>query len=207
MNPWWETGRGNIPAGCASMCIEPVGIINAGDPDQAYEDAFCIASINQDGNNRDFAATLAAGVAAACAPGASTESVIKAMFDHSDWLTRRALTMVMDMATESADVDAFAERFYASSMFDWSWPAGKWRPDHYFSGNSIEFVSAAVALVHLCGDDVNRCIVEGASFGRDCDSIASICGNIAGALHGASSIRPEWVEACEKANQDIFEEL
>ena len=50
-------------------------------------------------------------------------------------------------------------------------------------------------------------MMEGESFGRDCDSIASICGNLAGALRGASVIRPEWIETSEKANADMFEEL
>jgi hypothetical protein len=60
------------------MSIAPVGIINAGNPAQAYQDAFNVASMHQDGIERDAAATVAAGFAAAFAPGASVESVLKA---------------------------------------------------------------------------------------------------------------------------------
>ena len=35
MNPF-DVGRGCIPAGCAIMGISPIGIINAGNPEQAY---------------------------------------------------------------------------------------------------------------------------------------------------------------------------
>jgi len=207
MNPWWETGRGTIPAGCASMAIAPIGIVNAGDPAQAYQDAFCVASLDQDGSNRDVAATFAAGVAAAFAPGATVDSTIEAMFRHSDYLTRRALTMVMEMARSAGDVDRFVERFYESKLMDWTWPQGNWRPEKHFSGNSIEFVPVVPALLYLCKGDVERCIVEGASFGRDCDTIGSLCGNLAGALCGASRIRPGWIAACETANADVFQEL
>ncbi|MGD2175310.1 MAG: ADP-ribosylglycohydrolase family protein [Candidatus Brocadiaceae bacterium] len=207
MNPWWETGRGNIPAGCASMCIAPIGIVNAGDPAQAYQDAFCVASVDQDGNNRDFAATFAAGVAAAFLPDATIETVIGTMLGHSDYLTRRALELALQMAAEAEDVDEFAERFHASPLLDWSWPQRDWSPDRHFCGNSIEFLSVAVAILRLCAGDPEQSMIEGASFGRDCDTIASCCGSVVGALHGASAINPEWIEQCERANADIFEEL
>jgi hypothetical protein len=207
MNPWWETGRGNIPAGCASMAIAPVGIINAGDPRQAYQDAFCIAGINQDGNNRDFAATLAAGIAAAFAPGATVDSVLEAMLTHSDCLTRRALTMTFALVQQSGSVDEFADRFYASPLLDWTWPQPNWKLERHFSGNSLEFGCVVPAILRLCDGDVNRCLVEGASFGRDCDTIANLVGCIAGAMAGASAVRPEWVEQVETANAPIFQEL
>ncbi|MGQ9780413.1 MAG: hypothetical protein ACUVRM_11185 [Bacillota bacterium] len=49
-----------------------------------------------------------------------------------------------------------------------------------------------------------QCIIGGASFGRDCDTIASIAGCIAGAMQRAGAIRPEWIDACEVANRAIF---
>jgi ADP-ribosylglycohydrolase len=61
--------------------------------------------------------------------------------------------------------------------------------------------------LRVCGADVNRCLVEGASVGRDADTIASVLGCLAGALHGAHAIRPDWIDAVERANQDFFTEL
>lgn len=78
INPW-GAGRGGIPCGCASMGIAPIGIINAGDPEQAHQDAFCISMVNSDGNDREFAAALAAGISVAFLPGAKIQEVIAAM--------------------------------------------------------------------------------------------------------------------------------
>jgi ADP-ribosylglycohydrolase len=207
MNPWWETGRGNIPAGCATMAIPPVGIVNAGDPRQAYQDAFCIASVNQDGNNRDFAACFAAGIAAAFRPGAAEESVIAACFDHSDDLSRRALRWSLELAGQSATVDEFADRFYRSPLLDWSWPQHRWTPRDHFCGNSIEFVPVVPAILRLCAGDPNRAIIEGANFGRDCDTIGSCVGSVVGILYGAGALREAWKNEVEAANADIFLEL
>ena len=68
-----------------------------------------------------------------------------------------------------------------------------------------ELVTAAIFW--LCDGDVNRSIIEGASFGRDCDTIAKLCGNLAGALRGASDIHQHWIEQSEQANRPFFEEL
>jgi len=196
MNPW-DAGQGNIPAGCASMAIAPVGIINAGNPEQAYEDGMAIASVNQFGSNRDAAATFV--------PGAGVDSVIEAALKCSSWIMRRAYELTFDLAEGCGSVDEFAEKFY-DRLLDRSWPQANWKKERYFSGNSHEFVPASLAILRLCRGDVNRCIVEGASFGWDCDTIANVAGGIAGAMQGAASIRQEWIRTCETANAEFFRE-
>jgi len=207
INPW-EAGLGAIPAGCGPMYIAPIGLINAGDPAQAYQDAFNIASVNQLGENRDFAAAFAAAVATAFQPGATVATVTAAMSTYGPDLVRRAMTLTMDLAAASRNVEEFTVRFY-DKMLDWTWPLppGSWRKEKYFSGHSREFVPVVFALLHYHGDDANRAIIEGANFGRDCDTIASLVGNIVGALHGASALRGEWIDTVEKANADLYEEL
>ena len=64
-----------------------------------------------------------------------------------------------------------------------------------------------MAILHLCKGDVNQSMIEAASFGRDCDTTASMAGAIAGAMQGASAIRQDWIEALEGANEDFFEEV
>jgi ADP-ribosylglycohydrolase len=112
----------------------------------------------------------------------------------------------MDLALKSTDVDDFAEKYYAK-MLDWSWPSRNWKKEHFFSGNSIELIPITMAILHLCDGDVNQSMIEAASFGRDCDTTASMAGAIAGALHGAHAIRQDWITTVETANQDFFEEL
>lgn len=209
MNPW-DAGKGNPPAGCATMCIAPMGIVNAGDPAQAYQDAFNIAFVNQDNENRDGAATTAAGVAAAFLPGATVDSVIEAMMQHSSFVIKRSLILGMDLAASSQSVDEFAQKFY-DKMLDWTWPfpphRGEWNKDRYFSGSSLEIVPIVAGILHLTNGDVNQGMIEAASMGRDCDTTAAIVGNIAGVLQGASAIRQDWTETVENANADFFEEL
>jgi ADP-ribosylglycohydrolase len=208
VNPW-ESGRGAIPAGCATMAIAPIGIINAGNPDQAYQDGFNIAYVDQEGHNRDGAATMAAGVAAAFTPGVTIEHVLEVMHAHSSTLMRRAIELTMDLARASETVDEFAERYYAK-MLDWSWPTPPgqaWDKEHFFSGNTIELVPITMAILHLCQGDVDQSMIEAASFGRDCDTTASMAGCIAGALQGASAIRRDWIETVEGANVDFYVEV
>lgn len=206
----WDAGKGSIPAGCATMAIAPIGIINAGNPAQAYQDGFNIAFMNQDDVNRDAAATLAAGVASAFTPEVDVATVIETMRQRSTYLVRRAIDLTLDLAYASASIDEFAAQYYAK-MLDWTWPwpaeRGPWDKNHFFSGSSLEIVPIAAALLHFCGDDVEQAIIEGANFGRDCDTIGSIMGNIVGAMQGASAIRQDWIITCEAANAAFFEEL
>jgi ADP-ribosylglycohydrolase len=120
MNPW-ETGRGQLPADAAIMAIAPVGIINAGDPTQAYQDAFCLASIHQDGLERDAAATAAAGFAEAFSPGASAQDVLEAMEEHATQEVGRLVFMALELARGAGRVERFVEAFY-DSMLDRSFP-------------------------------------------------------------------------------------
>lgn len=208
MNPW-DSGRGSIPAGCATMAIAPIGIVNIGNPEQAYQDAFNIASLNQDEVNRDAAATVAAATAYALSPEATVEGVIETMFRYSSFVVKRTLTLAMDLVHESRNVDEFAEKFYRK-MLDWTWPwppDKEWNKNRYFSGSSLEIVPVAMAILHLCNGEANSCIIEGASFGRDCDTIANVVGHLAGALQGSSAIREDWIKQCEEANREFFEEV
>ncbi len=204
MNPW-DTGKGTPPAGVATMAIAPIGVINAGNPAQAYQDAFNIAFVNQDNENRDGAATIAAGVAAAFLPGATVASVIETMLQHSSFVIRRALELTLDLAYSSASVDEFAEKFYAR-MLDWTWPSLNWNKEHFFSGSSLELVPLTAAAIHFF-PEVNQAMIEAASLGRDCDTTASLAGAILGAMQGASAIRPDWVATVEQGNADFFREL
>jgi ADP-ribosylglycohydrolase len=215
VNPW-DAGRGANPCGSAITAIAPIGIINAGNPAQAYQDGYLIASVNQDGEERDAAATLAAGLAAALGPQATLDGVLEAMVQHGPYLVRRAIELALDLANSSDSIAAFTGQFYVQ-LTDWrmAWPEHKTRPlsnDHplrtkFFSSSSLELIQVSLALLHLCPGDVNEAIVEGANFGRACNSIASIIGCIAGALEGAAAIRGAWVDTAERANRDLFEFL
>jgi ADP-ribosylglycohydrolase len=210
-----DAGKGNIPSACATMAMTPIGIINAGDPAQAYQDGWNVASMQGDGPHRDGAAMVAAGVAAALAPGATVESILEAMTARSSDLMRRSIELTLDLAQASAPagagiperVEAFTVAFYDRLIDWWSRPRLNWDKTHFPNGTSVESVSITLALLYLCQGQVNHCLVEAANFGRDADSIANLVGSIAGAWQGASAVRADWVAQVEAANRPFFEEL
>ena len=208
MNPW-ETGRGQPLADAAIMAVAPVGIVNAGDPAQAYQDAFNLSSIHQDGVERDAAATTAAGFAAAFLPGATATGIVDTMLDHSSFDTRRLIAIGRDLAAETGNIDAFTEQFYLRYL-DRSFPrppAWVWDKDRTVSPTSREVLPIVVGLFQLCAGDPAACISAGSSFGRDADTIATVLGGLSGALFGASAIPADWIAQSEAANTDFFREV
>jgi ADP-ribosylglycohydrolase len=213
-NPW-HTGNGAIKSCTGMMGIGPIGIINAGDPVQAYQDGFTIGSVIQDLDERDAAAAFAAGVAAALAPRATLDDVVQVIMELSHEKMQRAIDLTMDLAVKCGNTDRFIEHFY-EIYADWSWafssgiyikpvPEGYPKKGRYYSGDSYEMLPVVLAMIHLSKGDVNQSIIESVNFGRDCDTIGSFTGILAGALQGAGAIRQDWIHTVEGANEDLFE--
>lgn len=210
MDPW-EAGRGAIPDNKATSAITPVGIVNAGNPDQAYQDGYDIAAMLQDGPHRHATATVAAGIAEAISPEATIDSTIATMLHQSTGTVHRAIDIGIGMAEAADSSEALVEELY-ERLLDWRWPPVQWDRRKYETGelmsaSTLETLPVAVAFLVFCGGDVNRSIVAGVNYGRDSDAIATITGSIAGALHGAEVIREEWKATVEDRNRDFFEEL
>jgi len=210
VNPW-TAGQGTISNNKIASAITPVGIVNAGNPSQAFQDGFNIGSVFQTDHDRDATATVAAGVAEAMRPSATVESVTATVTEYAPSVVYRSIDLAMGIAERASTVDEFVETYY-ERMLDWRWPAVQWDREKYyqgrmFSASTLESLPVALAIVSLCEGDVNRSIIEAASFGRDSDAIATLAGSITGAIRGASEIRRDWIERCEQANTDLFEEL
>lgn len=207
VNPW-DAGRGNIPSACATMSMTPIGIINAGNPRQAYQDGYNIAAINGDGFNREAPATLAAGIAAAFDPDATVDGILQIMTTYASPIVSRAIDLVMNLAHKSDDINSFKQQFYEYLLDWWSRPSLNWNRSNYPQGTAIETVPLVMAVLYLCDGDVNQCLIEGANFGRDADAISSLSASIAGAMQGASAIqRQDWITQIETANRAFFEEV
>lgn len=207
MSPW-DTGRGQPTADAAVMAIAPVGLINAGNPDQAYQDGYVLAGVHQEGIEREAAATVAAAVAEALLPTATVDSVLAVMRSHASDQVGRLIELALDVADASAEVDQFVDAFYGA-MLDRTFPippGQTWDKDHWNGPTSREVLPAVVGLLRLVGDDPTRSLIEAASIGRDSDTIATILGGIVGALHGATAFDPEWIQQSETANADFFRE-
>ncbi|HEY9592863.1 MAG TPA: ADP-ribosylglycohydrolase family protein, partial [Spirochaetia bacterium] len=59
---------------------------------------------------------------------------------------------------------------------------------------ALEMVPCALALVTAARGDARQAILGAAHMGRDADTIASMAGELAGALGGADALPAEWVE-------------
>ena len=68
-------------------------------------------------------------------------------------------------------------------------------------------VPVALGFLVIAEGDFERAIFGAANYGRDNDSIASMAGAIAGAMHGDGVIRPGWIATVNAANRDDLDPL
>jgi len=182
---------GNMPSSSSAMCISPVGVVNACNPQAAAAQAYGLAGLihQQDvGFCQDGAAAMAAAVAAAFKPEADPDSVVaaatEAIVPWSGLEMRERVEEAMGLAREAAEYQAFREAVYTQK-------------ERFFcriTCDSRETVPLTLALFWLAGGDTEKSVAYGANFGRDADTIASMAGAIAGALGGIGAIRPDWIE-------------
>ena len=195
---------GNMPSSSSAMCISPIGIVNACNPRQAALQAYNVASlihIHDVGFCQDGAAAMAAAVAEAFKPDATVDSIIDAssryLLKLSGEEMRDTIERVMDTARKTKEFKAFRKAIYD-------------RSETFFrtiTCDSRETVPITVALFYLAQGETEKCVEYGANFGRDADTIASMCGAIGGAFHGIDSIRKVWVEKVKKGSDVDQEEL
>ncbi len=186
---------GNMPSSSSAMCISPVGIVNACNPLQAARQAYDLAGLihtHDVGYCQDGAASMAAAVAEAMSPDASMESILGAasrvIVRISGQEMRDRITAAVELARDKADYEAFREGVYAD-------------PERFFRRigcDSLETVPLALALFYLADGNVEQCVTYSANFGRDADTIASMCGAIAGAFRGVRAIKGDWVTKAQR---------
>ncbi len=189
---------GNMPSSSSAMCISPIGIVNACNPAQAAAQTYSVASLihqHDVGFCQDGAVAMAAAVAEAFAPTATVESIVKAASAYIMPLSGRemltAIEQVLEVARRTGEYKAFRTAMYKER-------------DRFFTRitcDSRETVPLTVALFLLAGGDVEKCVTYGANFGRDADTIASMCGAIGGAFRGVEGIRADWVSKAKQVTQ------
>ena len=187
-----EAGVGNMVSNSSAMCISPIGIVNAGNPQAACREALSAARLIHRGFPLEAAGAVAAAVAEAFDAGATRDTIIEA---SCAYLPRRsemigAIQAGAAMARMSNGYENFRARFYHDLLRPWP---------HRHAGWSIavdprESVPAALGILYVADGDPAETILGCANFGRDADTIATIAGAIAGAWHGASSIPQSWID-------------
>ncbi|MEV3856215.1 ADP-ribosylglycohydrolase family protein [Streptomyces sp. NPDC050095] len=200
-----EAGVGNIVNCGAAMYMAPVGAVNAGHPQAAYDEALDIAGAHQSSYGREAAGVFAAAVAAAYKPGATPTSVIDDVLPLAKDGTRAAIEAVCETASHHDDFEsALVPLRNAIAPFDTVGPdyrkpsLGARRPSRL---HSIEELPVALGMLLVGGGDFSHTVLGSVNYGRDCDSIATMSGAIVGALHGESAVPEEWSTEVARASR------
>jgi ADP-ribosylglycohydrolase len=206
-------GVGNMVNCGAAMYAAPVGLVNACDPRGAYSEAIEIFSAHQWSYGLEAAGVMAACVAEACKPNASVDTVVSTALGLAKEGTRTAIAAVVERARAIDDWrEAIGPLREAIRPFDGA-PENfnergngtdDWQPSRL---RSIEEVPLALGFLVVTRGDFEHSIFGGANYGRDCDSIASMAGAIAGTLHDGQAIRPAWIDQIKSANRIDLVEL
>ncbi|MFJ7072593.1 ADP-ribosylglycohydrolase family protein [Streptomyces sp. NPDC098781] len=198
-----EAGVGNIVNCGAAMYMAPVGLVNAADPRGAYAEALDIAGAHQSSYGREAAGVLAAAVAAACAPGATPAKVVESCLSLAKDGTRAAIEKVCEVAGDHTEFEsALAPLREAVTPYDTVGPdyrrpsLGARRPSRL---HAIEELPIALAMVLIADGDYRRAVLGAVNYGRDCDSIATMAGALAGAL--GSPVPQDWSKAVAEASR------
>ncbi|MGW0466036.1 ADP-ribosylglycohydrolase family protein [Streptomyces sp. NPDC003027] len=200
-----EAGHGNIVNCGAAMYMAPVGLVNAANPEAAYAEALDVAGAHQSSYGREAAGVFAAAVAAACAPGATPESVVRAALCLAKDGTRSAIEAVVEVAAHHQDFEsALAPLREAVAPFDTVGPdyrapsLGARRPSRL---HAIEELPVALGMLLVGEGDYRRTVLGSVNYGRDCDSIATMSGAIAGALGGEAAVPADWSKRVAEASR------
>ncbi|MET8979846.1 ADP-ribosylglycohydrolase family protein [Streptomyces sp. NPDC004539] len=181
-----EAGVGNIVNCGAAMYMAPVGLVNAANPTAAYREALDIAGAHQSSYGREAAGVFAAAVSAACVPGATPASVIDTCLSLAKDGTRTAIEKVAETASAyDATEPALLPLREAITPYDTVGPDYRApsldarRPSRL---HAIEELPIALGMLLIAGGDYREAVLGAVNYGRDCDSIATMTGALAGAL-------------------------
>ena len=210
-----EGGIGNMVNCGAAMYIAPVGIVNAGDPKAAYDEAILFAMGHQSSYGLEAAGVLAACVARAMEPGCTVQDVLDTALHHAKDGTRLAIEACLDVAARlkrgSSSYEEVVRQLHAA-LLPYS-PMGDdvhrhidkvGKPSNHYTPSrlgSIEELPMALAMIHLHDGELYPAIIDGINSGRDTDSIGVMIGAILGAMHGIGAIRQEDLEQLNRVNR------
>ncbi|OXS36068.1 ADP-ribosylglycohydrolase family protein [Streptomyces sp. XY006] len=203
-----EAGTGNIVNCGAAMYMAPVGLVNAADPRAAYAEALDVAGAHQSSYGREAAGVLAAAVAAACTPGATPDSVVSACLSLAKDGTRTAIERVCAEASRHTEFEsALGPLREAVAPFDTVGPdyrapsLGARRPSRL---HAIEELPVALGMLLIARGDYRHAVLGAVNYGRDCDSIATMAGALAGAL--GAPVPQDWAKTVAEASRlDLWE--
>lgn len=194
--PAQHIGRYCPWSGLVSMArsCHGIGIINAGDPQEAVRDIYDVGLLYQThvGDGLKWASVVAGAIAHAMLPNATVESVIETALNLAHKDIRPELKRALDIASRYQDPFEMQDEFY--KLYD-----GKGIP--YSQSWANEVVSKAFAVFSVTKGNASDAIIASVNFGRDTDCVAAISGGIAGALTGVQTLKEEWIKQVDEATK------
>ncbi len=197
-----QGGIGNMVNCGAAMYIAPIGVVNACDPQGAYDEAIAFASGHQQSYGLEAAGVLAAAIAAAFIPGTDIDTIVGTAYSLARDGTRSAIGEIAEAAKilrdTGADRDEVVSTFHekilpfsplGDDLDHTAAKAGKATPNYQPSRFlSIEELPLALGFAIVAGGEFRPAIEDGINSGRDTDSIGVMAGAILGAMHGEAVI-------------------
>jgi hypothetical protein len=180
-------------------CFQAVAMINAGDPDGAARDVCDVVRVYQPLQSEAYPWGVAfnAALAVAFSPGATVDSVIETARAYAVPRIKPELDRALALATKQPDPYKLREDFL-----------------QYYSGRGVyvynqahanEIAVKALAVFLATKGSFKDTILVSINFGRDTDCLAAAAGALTGALSGASTVPPDWIETVDNATkQDTF---
>ncbi|MDM5330165.1 ADP-ribosylglycohydrolase family protein [Neobacillus sp. CF12] len=216
-----EGGIGNMINCGAAMYISPIGIVNAGNPKAAYDEAILFAMGHQSSYGLEAAGVLAACVAKAFEENITVDEIVETAIYFAKDGTKQAIIDMTEAArtlrAEKATMDQVITAFQSviakySPMGDdvhrkiekIGIPSNHYTPSRLFS---IEELPMALAFIVLNDGEFYKSIYDGINSGRDTDSIGVMIGVILGAMYGSEVIREEDINLLEDTNKMNLVEL
>ena len=203
-----EAGVGNMVNCGAAMYLAPVGVVNAGNPWEAYREGIEIAATHQSSFGREAAGVFAACVAHAFTPKVTANEIVEMAIELSNDGTKKAIQAVYQKAKTISDwksaINPLREAFkpYDTLEDEYRQQGDDARkPSRLLA---IEELPIALGMLVVSQGSYKEGVLGGVNYGRDSDSIATMTGAISGALNGVSGIPSEWLSTVEKASRRDF---
>ncbi|MBD7984524.1 ADP-ribosylglycohydrolase family protein [Sporosarcina sp. Sa2YVA2] len=216
-----EGGYGNMINCGAAMYIAPIGIVNAGNPKGAYDEAISFAMAHQASYGLEAAGVLAACVSKAFEENITIADIVETAIHYAKDGTKIAIQEITDLAQKFKDenatlddvVDGFHECLEKFSPMKndvhrkiekLGIPTNHYTPSRVWS---IEELPIALGFIVYNDGEYYKSIYDGINSGRDTDSIGVMIGVILGAMNGTSVIDVEDINTLEGINKLDFNQL
>jgi ADP-ribosylglycohydrolase len=187
----YTAGFGTV--GFARSC-QPIGIINAANPEQAFADAVEIGKLYKPPHDVAlfWSGAVAAAIAEALKPEATVASVIDVAQTYVPHQVRDEMQKGLAMAEHCESAlempEVFNPLYCNISGF-------------HAMCKAHEIVTKGFAILQKTNGDPKESIIGAVNFGRDTDCLAAVAGGIAGALTGTKAIPDDWIQCVDEATR------